>query len=52
MDSGCREGNCGTCQVAVRSGEVEYLRPPSFEYQAGTCLTCCSIPKSAIELDA
>lgn len=52
LASGCRAGNCGTCVVAIRSGEVQYLKPPSFETEKGTCLACCAIPKGPVlELD-
>ena len=52
MDSGCRAGNCGTCVTAVRSGEVEYLSEPGAAVENGTCLTCISIPKTALSIDA
>lgn len=51
MSSGCRVGNCGTCMVAVKSGEVEYDSAPSFEPDAGTCLVCVAKPKGDIEID-
>ena len=52
IDSGCRQGNCGECQTAIRSGEVSYEKQPAFDYAEGTCLTCCSTPKGLLELDA
>ena len=52
MDSGCRAGNCGSCSIAIRSGEVEYLSPPGVNVDKGMCLTCISIPKSDLILDA
>lgn len=52
MSSGCRVGNCGTCMVAVKSGEVEYGSEPSFEPEAGSCLACVAIPKGPVEIDA
>ena len=52
MDSGCRAGNCGTCITAIRSGSVEYLSEPGAPIEDGSCLTCISIPKSPITLDA
>ena len=27
IDAGCRAGNCGTCLVAIKSGDVEYVGP-------------------------
>lgn len=52
IDSGCRAGNCGSCNIAIRSGEVEYLSPPGVNVDKGTCLTCISVPKSDLILDA
>lgn len=52
IDSGCRAGNCGTCLVAIKSGEVAYLREPGVTVEAGSCLTCISVPKSKLVLDA
>lgn len=52
IDYGCRAGNCGTCVTAVRSGAVTYLSEPGAEVESGTCLTCISIPKSSLVLDA
>lgn len=52
IDSGCRAGNCGTCLVAIRSGEVEYTHEPGYEPDAGTCLTCVARPRGPIVLEA
>ncbi|MBF0280885.1 MAG: 2Fe-2S iron-sulfur cluster binding domain-containing protein [SAR324 cluster bacterium] len=52
MDSGCRSGNCGTCLVAIKSGEFDYTTKPDYECEAGTMLTCCAIPISDIDIDA
>jgi ferredoxin-NADP reductase len=52
IDSGCRAGNCGTCKVAVKSGQVKYLKEPGCLVEAGTCLTCCCVPRTEIVLDA
>jgi ferredoxin-NADP reductase len=51
IDSGCERGDCGTCQVAIRSGEVVYAEKPAFESESGTCLVCCCVPKGPLELD-
>lgn len=51
LNSGCRVGNCGTCLVAVKNGDIEYNEKPNFEVETGSCLTCISVPKSNIELD-
>lgn len=52
MPSGCRAGNCGTCQVAVRSGEVNYTSEHDVDIEDGSCLTCISVPKGNLVLDA
>lgn len=52
IPSGCRAGSCGTCQVAVFSGEVAYLDKSDFETNPGTRLTCIGAPKSDVVLDA
>jgi len=52
IDSGCRAGNCGTCKVAIKSGQVKYLRQPGCAVEAGTCLACCCVPATEIVLDA
>ncbi|MGH8094669.1 MAG: 2Fe-2S iron-sulfur cluster-binding protein [Chthoniobacterales bacterium] len=50
--SGCRAGSCGTCQVAIFSGEVDYIEKSDFETERGTRLTCIGAPKSDLVLDA
>lgn len=52
IDSGCRAGNCGTCLVALKSGEVKYLHEPGVTVEAGSCLPCIAVPKTALVLDA
>ncbi len=52
IDSGCCAGGCGTCVVAIKSGEVNYLKRPDAEPDAGSCLTCICRPKSDLVLDA
>jgi len=52
LESGCLTGSCGACQVAIIEGDVEYDDEPSFECEAGSCLTCCCKPKGPVVLDA
>ncbi|MGB1109837.1 MAG: 2Fe-2S iron-sulfur cluster-binding protein, partial [Gammaproteobacteria bacterium] len=52
LDSGCRAGGCGTCATAIRSGSVDYLQSPDADVEKGYCLTCISVPKSALTLEA
>lgn len=52
MESGCRAGSCGTCATALREGQVDYLRKPDIDIEKGTCLTCISVPKGPLSIDA
>ena len=52
IDFGCRAGNCGTCITAIKEGEVAYLSEPGDMPEAGSCLTCISVPKGELVLDA
>jgi ferredoxin len=52
IPSGCCAGNCGTCETAVKSGEVRYLRECGWQAQPGTCLVCVAEPAGDIVLDA
>jgi len=52
IDSGCCAGGCGSCLVAIKSGSVDYLKPPDAEPEQGACLTCICRPKSDLVLDA
>lgn len=52
MESGCRAGNCGTCIAAVKAGNVTYVTAPGSQPDAGSCLTCCTIPAGDLSIDA
>jgi ferredoxin len=52
VDSGCRSGNCGSCETAVASGTVRYAVTPDHEPAPGHCLLCVGTPGSALVLDA
>ncbi len=52
IDYGCGAGSCGSCLVAVKSGDVAYKDPPGFAVEAGSCLTCVGCPKGDVVLDA
>ncbi|MCA9121909.1 MAG: 2Fe-2S iron-sulfur cluster binding domain-containing protein [Planctomycetaceae bacterium] len=52
IDSGCRAGNCGTCVVAVKSGQIQYVTEHGAELEEGTCLTCIAAPQGNVVLDA
>ncbi|MES9858787.1 MAG: 2Fe-2S iron-sulfur cluster-binding protein [Sedimenticola sp.] len=52
VDSGCRAGSCGCCQVPIETGEVEYSQEPDAEIEPGHCLLCIATPKNNITLSA
>jgi ferredoxin-NADP reductase len=52
IESGCRAGSCGSCLVAVKSGEVDYVVPPEALPEDRSCLTCICKPKGDLVLDA
>ena len=52
LESGCRAGNCGSCLTAIINGDVTYVGEPGTPPEEGSCLTCISIPKGNISLDA
>lgn len=52
VDFGCRAGSCGTCQTAIRAGEVAYRQPPDYDPEPGTCLLCSCTPETSVTLEA
>lgn len=52
LDSGCRAGSCGSCEVAIKSGSIEYTSDSRTECDSGSCLACVSIPSEDVVLDA
>ena len=52
IEFGCRSGNCGSCEVEINSGEVEYLVDPGAALEEGVCLTCVTVPKMSLSLEA
>ena len=48
IDSGCCAGSCGTCLVAIKSGEVDYLSEPGAKPETGSCLTCICKPEERL----
>ena len=52
IEAGCRAGNCGTCLVAIKSGEVGYISDQGAVGEEGSCLTCICKPKTDLVLDA
>ena len=52
IDSGCRSGNCGSCEVAILSGRVQPISESTADCTNGSCLACVSIPGGALRVDA
>jgi ferredoxin len=52
VESGCRSGSCGTCEVKVITGTVRYDLPPDREITPGHCLLCVGVPDGPLELEA
>ena len=52
MDSGCSAGECLTCEIALKSGSVHYVKEPSEAPDTGNCLPCVCVPQSDLEIDA
>jgi len=50
VDSGCRAGSCGTCEMRIEVGEVEYLQQPDADPKPGHCLLCITTPKTDLTL--
>lgn len=50
----CRQGKCGTCITAIRSGNVVYpgAKPACDGLEEGYCLPCICVPDGALVLDA
>ncbi len=52
LDSACRAGNCGTCQVSLQEGKVKYAEEPGFQPESGFCLPCVGVPDGNVVLKA
>ncbi len=52
VESGCRSGSCGTCEVKLISGTAHYAEDPEHEVAPGHCLLCVGSPDGPLELDA
>lgn len=52
VESGCRSGSCGSCEIAMLSGRVHYAVKPDHEVTPGCCLLCVGTPAGPLVLDA
>ena len=52
IPSGCRAGNCGSCETRIISGDVVYAEEPDFPASPGFCLPCVCRPAGELVLEA
>ncbi len=52
IEGGCRAGSCGSCLVAIKQGQVEYILEPGSAPEEGTCLSCICRPTGKMVIDA
>jgi ferredoxin-NADP reductase len=50
LSGGCRVGQCETCRVTLRSGQV-WHRGETPVLEAGECLACLAVPLTDVEID-
>jgi hypothetical protein len=50
--SGCRTGSCGSCRVAIKSGNVRYNIEADADHEERSCLACITVPDGELVLDA
>ena len=52
IDYNCRAGFCSSCKCELVNGEVEQIQTPNpvIPLKEGEILTCCSRPKTDIDL--
>lgn len=51
LESGCRAGSCGTCQIAIKKGKVKYPDGQQVDCDPGHCLACIAQPDGPLELE-
>ena len=51
VDYQCREGFCGSCQVQLLEGEIEYTSEPIAFIPEGRILPCCCHAKSDLTIE-
>ena len=52
IESGCRAGNCGTCELKLKKGKVDYAKQIGNPPEEGKILSCVARPTGDIEIDA
>lgn len=49
-NASCRKGECGSCEVTLLDGDVQYAEPTRYSPQSGKVLLCCAYPKNDSEI--
>ena len=49
-NSSCRSGNCGSCEVKLLKGQVQYQSEPDYTPPDGHALLCCAFPSGDSEI--
>lgn len=52
IDSGCRAGNCGSCEISILKGKAKYLKNTGLNLSEGHALSCVTRPDGDVEVDA
>ena len=52
VESGCRAGSCGTCELGLLKGKVNYPPGQTPDCPPGACLPCIAKPAGPVELEA
>lgn len=52
IEGGCRAGSCGSCLVAIKEGNFEYVLEPGEAPEEGSCLSCICRPTGKMVIDA
>ncbi len=52
VESGCRSGGCGSCEIRLLEGSVQYEHAPDHDVAPGHCLLCVGRPASPLVLEA
>ena len=51
VQSDCRTGACGACEVSIISGKVTYLQKTNYKCPPGACLACSCVPDGKLVID-
>lgn len=52
INSGCRAGNCGSCEISILKGKIQTLKETGAKPSDGHALSCVTTPDGDLEVDA